>query len=467
MTLLRDSDLRRTQELRLALLPRPPRSPAARHAAVAAVWAVALFLTVLLGQYITRSTFIFFWVAVLYAAWSTGLVTAIALSVLSVLAVSWLFVPPVHTFDMPSAAELLTFGIFVLVAGIVSRLTTTAVSAQRRTAEQARELSELAGRLEEQAIELEQQTEEAQSLAEELADANERLRATKSAAEEERFAAESARSSAEEANRAKSEFLTMMSHELRTPLNAIAGYAELLAMGIRGPVTPEQLKDLTRITGAQRHLLSLINDLLNFAKLDAGRVVFRVEEVQMSEVLAAVEPLLGPQMEAKRIRYACERCPPDLTAWADAEKIHQVLVNLLSNAAKYTPADGEVRVWCTADELEVTVHVRDTGSGIPRDRLQDVFDPFVQVARTATQPLEGTGLGLAISREIVRALGGRIWVESELGKGSTFCFTLHRLRQPELASAGNRFRLDISPPAAGWPSPEPSLRASLSRPSAP
>jgi signal transduction histidine kinase len=430
---------------------------------------VALFLTVLLGAYISRSTFIFFWVAVLYAAWSSGFTLALLLALLSVLAVDWLFVPPVHTFDLPDAPELLMFGIFVLVSGTVSRLTSTAVRAQRRTEEQTRELADLAVRLEEQAVEMEQQTEEAQSLAEELADANERLLATSMTAEQERHAAESARASAEEANRAKSEFLTMMSHELRTPLNAIAGYAELLAMGIRGPVTSEQLEDLTRITRAQRHLLSLINDLLNFAKLDAGRVVFKVEEVRLADVLAAVEPLVGPQMQAKHIRYSWERCPPDLTAWADAEKVHQVLVNLLSNAAKFTPAEGEVRVWCSIDEREVTVHVRDTGSGIPRERLQDVFDPFVQVARTSTQPLEGTGLGLAISREIVRALGGRIWVESEMGRGSTFSFTLHRQRQPELAQAGNRFLLGVSPPAAGWPAPTPSptpipsLRASLSR----
>jgi signal transduction histidine kinase len=306
-------------------------------------------------------------------------------------------------------------------------------------------------------VELEQQSEESQALAEELEESNEQLLASTEAAE-------AARLAAEQANRAKSEFLTMMSHELRTPLNAIAGYTELLDIGVRGPVTPEQREDLGRITRAQRHLLSLINDLLNFARLDAGRVQFRVEEVRLARVFEGVEPLVGPLLQARNIAFAWDRCDPTLTAWTDDDKVQQVLVNLLSNAAKFTPEGGEVRVWCDASPREVTIYVRDNGVGIPAERLTDVFDPFVQVGRSPAQPLEGTGLGLAISREIVRALGGRIWVESEVGVGSTFAFTLPRERRADVPAAGGQVLLGVSPPAVGWPMPTPVGTPAVRRP---
>ena len=236
----------------------------------------------------------------------------------------------------------------------------------------------------------------------------------------------SARRHAEAANRAKSEFLAMMSHELRTPLNAIGGYAQLLEMGVRGPVTPDQREDLERIERSQRHLLGLINDVLNFAKLEAGRVQFAIGRVPMRDILLGVEALVLPQLHAKGLRYVDVGECRDVAVHADEEKARQVLINLLSNAVKFTPAGGEIRVACEADEQSVRTSVTDSGVGIPADRLEAIFEPFVQVDRGLTSRQEGTGLGLAISRDLARHMGGDLVAASTIGAGSTFTLTLPR-----------------------------------------
>jgi signal transduction histidine kinase len=235
-----------------------------------------------------------------------------------------------------------------------------------------------------------------------------------------------ARADAEAANRAKMDFLAVMSHELRTPLNAIGGYAELLEMGIRGPINDQQRADLERIRRSQRHLLSLINDVLNFAKLEAGHLDLAQEPLPMAELLADLEPLIGPQMSAKQLEYTVEACAPEIQAYADPEKVRQVLLNLISNAIKFTPPRGRVTVSCALREGVVEVGVRDTGVGVPADKLERIFDPFVQLDRAYTSGHEGTGLGLSISRDLSRAMGGDISVESEEGHGSTFILTLPR-----------------------------------------
>ena len=235
-----------------------------------------------------------------------------------------------------------------------------------------------------------------------------------------------ARAEAEEANKAKSEFLANMSHELRTPLNAIGGYAELLSTGIRGPVTDVQRADIERITRNQRHLLSLINDILNFAKLEAGRVRFDPENVSMNEALGQLEALVAPQLHQKQMQYDYQCCDPSFTAFVDPERLQQILLNLLSNAIKFTPAGGQIRVVCTATPDRMLVRVHDTGVGIPTDRLEHIFEPFVQLDRGQSGSGIGTGLGLAISRDLARAMGGDLTAESTLDAGSTFTLSLPR-----------------------------------------
>jgi signal transduction histidine kinase len=242
-----------------------------------------------------------------------------------------------------------------------------------------------------------------------------------------RAEAEQAQRLAEGANRAKSDFLATMSHELRTPLNAIAGYAELMEMGLRGPVTDVQREDLARIQKSQRHLLSLVNDVLNFARIDAGRVHYDLADVPLDEVLADVGPLVTPQLEAKGLAFETDGARDGagpLTVRADREKVAQILLNLLSNAIKFTPSGGRVAVACDERDGKVLVRVTDTGIGIPEEQREAIFEPFVQVQRGLTRTAEGTGLGLAISRDLARAMGGDIEVESAPGAGSTFTLEL-------------------------------------------
>ncbi|MGK2963376.1 MAG: ATP-binding protein [Gemmatimonadaceae bacterium] len=241
-----------------------------------------------------------------------------------------------------------------------------------------------------------------------------------------------ARQVAEGANAAKTQFLAVMSHELRTPLNAIGGYAELLLMGLRGPLTPDQRGDLERIQRSQRNLLSLINDILNYAKLDAGRVEFSMAVVPLHPLLLELEPLITPQLRARKLSYEYAGCADSLSVWADSEKVRQVLLNLLSNAIKFTEAGGAITIDCAGDGPVARVIVRDTGLGIPDDKLTTIFEPFVQLERKLTSSNhEGTGLGLAISRDLARGMGGELTVESKVGDGSVFHLTLPRERPPE------------------------------------
>jgi PAS domain S-box-containing protein len=233
-----------------------------------------------------------------------------------------------------------------------------------------------------------------------------------------------ARAEAERANRAKSEFLAVMSHELRTPLNAIGGYAELMEMGIRGPVTPQQREDLRRVQTSQRHLLGLINEVLNYAKLETGTVHYDIADVRVRDALVGVEALVAPQAQAKDLALTIAPCPPELAVRADAEKVRQILVNLLSNAVKFTDRGGGVELTCVGAGASVHVVVRDTGIGIPADQLDRIFEPFVQVRADLTRTAEGTGLGLAISRDLARGMGGDLTAESTPGVGSTFTLSL-------------------------------------------
>jgi len=296
--------------------------------------------------------------------------------------------------------------------------------AAREVAEQRREeVEQLNAQLQQQALELEQQIEEAQQLTEELEISNVQLQeATESA--------EQAQRDAVAANAAKSEFLAAMSHELRTPLNAIAGYLQLVAMGIHGPVNAAQRAALLRAQRSQEHLLSLINDVLSFAKLEAGRIEYYMEEVSLAAAAAAVEPMIEPQFAANSIAFD-DRIPPQVIVYADRDKVQQILLNLLSNAVKFTEPGGRVTMEATAcdDRPDVVcLEVTDTGCGIPPDKLEAIFDPFTQVNRRLTRPTEGTGLGLSISRDLARGMGGDLRVSSVEGEGATFTLTLRDAR---------------------------------------
>jgi len=240
---------------------------------------------------------------------------------------------------------------------------------------------------------------------------------------------------AEEANRAKAQFLTTMSHELRTPLNAIDGYAELLEMGLRGPVTPAQAADLARIRRSQRHLLALVNDVLNFARLEAGRIEWDIRDVSLDDALQSVESMLRPQLEAKQIAYHRHDCDDGVLVHGDEEKLRQILVNLVGNAYKFTEPGGEVSIHCDVGEREVRIRVRDTGRGIPTEKLPTIFDPFVQVDRHLNHDSQqGIGLGLAISRDLARGMHGDLGVASAPGVGSEFVLTVPRGGVPARAA---------------------------------
>ena len=231
---------------------------------------------------------------------------------------------------------------------------------------------------------------------------------------------------AEASSRAKSEFLAAMSHELRTPLNAIGGYTELLDVGVAGEVSPQQREYLVRIRSAQQHLLSLINDLLNYSRIEAGQVTYEIGPIGISPLLERVCELVEVQASGKGLTLSVQECPEEVTALADRVKVEQIMLNLVSNAIKFTPRRGSVVLTCGQNDEKVFIEVSDTGPGIPEDKHGAIFEPFVQLGRSLTQVQEGVGLGLAISRDLARAMHGDLTLESTLGQGARFRLTLRK-----------------------------------------
>jgi PAS domain S-box-containing protein len=230
---------------------------------------------------------------------------------------------------------------------------------------------------------------------------------------------------AKQANKAKADFLAMMSHELRTPLNAIGGYTQLMLDGIPTPPTEGQQNFLMRTAKAQKHLLGLIETVLTHAKLEAGRTTYRITDVRAHEILDVIDPMTAPQRAAKRLAYQCEGCDPALQFRADKDKVVQILLNILSNATKFTPADGTITVSTAVPSPGVgAISVRDTGIGMSPEELDLVFEPFVQFDSRLSRESSGTGLGMPISRDLARGMGGDLVATSERGVGSTFTLSL-------------------------------------------
>lgn len=243
-----------------------------------------------------------------------------------------------------------------------------------------------------------------------------------------RYEAEEARRRAEEANHSKVDFLRAMSHEMRTPLNAIGGYVQLLQLGARGTLSPEVRRDLERMERNHLQVTRLINDVLHFAKLEAGRIEFAPQRFSVAQLMSDLGDYVEPQ-EVEDHRLDIRPCATDVTVWADMDKVTQILVNLISNAIKHTPKGTSIEVFCPESPRlhgHVAIAVRDAGPGIPPEKQAAIFEPFVQIGRALNHPVEGLGLGLAIARDLARGMGGDVSVESVVGEGTTFALLLPR-----------------------------------------
>jgi signal transduction histidine kinase len=284
----------------------------------------------------------------------------------------------------------------------------------------------MAGEVEGSHEELSQQYEEAQALAEELEQANQELEMALGEAD-------LAREEAETANRAKGDFLATMSHEIRTPINAILGYAELLELGLSGPVTEAQAGQLERIRLSGRHLVGLVDQVLDFARIESGTLKVERRPASASAAVETALTVIRPQAEKKGVRLE-SGCGDGVRYQGDPQRVEQILANLLSNAVKFTPDGGRASVVCAAAGGAppgrdgagswVRVTVEDTGAGIEAEQLGRIFEPFVQVDSGYTRRHEGTGLGLAISLRLARSMGGELSVESAVGEGSRFTLWL-------------------------------------------
>jgi signal transduction histidine kinase len=268
-----------------------------------------------------------------------------------------------------------------------------------------------------------------------LRDVTDRKRAEERASQldEERLA----RVEAEAASRTKSEFLAMMSHELRTPLNAVIGYAELLNLGISGPLTDDQHTQVSRILTSARHLLALVNEILDLSRVDAGRLSLARVVARPEHALDAAMAVVQPMAEGRGIIITFDRTGADEASYeGDEIRVRQILVNLLTNAVKFTDPGGRVTVRCGIARRPdpearlqgvgpwIYLRVEDTGIGIPPEQISAIFDPFVQVDSTPSRTREGSGLGLTISRRLARLMRGDLSVKSSIGEGSTFTLWL-------------------------------------------
>lgn len=227
-----------------------------------------------------------------------------------------------------------------------------------------------------------------------------------------------------EIDQLKSEFLANMSHELRTPLNSVIGFSELILDGIDGEITPKQRRFLSNIHRSGKILLQLIDDILDMAKIEAGKIEFHPEEVSLDSVIQAVKEITFPLAEEGRLHFEIEVSEGSPKVIADKRRLEQILINLVTNAIKFTPEGGSIKISVVEQEQVFQVSVSDTGIGMEEEDLGVIFEAFRQLESSLTKRYKGVGLGLAITKKLVQMHKGKIWVESKLGQGSKFTFTL-------------------------------------------
>jgi signal transduction histidine kinase len=247
--------------------------------------------------------------------------------------------------------------------------------------------------------------------------------------------AQLARDRAERVSREKSELIAIVSHELRTPLAAIGGYAELLVLGVHGMLSDSQRADALRIQEAQAHILRLVDDLVGYTKLEAGRLRFDVADIIVADAIQGIVALVRPQAAHKGIELMIEAQRVEAIVRADEERLRQIVLNLLANAIKFTPAGGRVSITCVTSNSHVEIVIRDNGIGIPAEKLESVFEPYVQLDESRSARMSGWGLGLAISRDMARAMGGDLTATSASGEGAAFVLRLPR--STRIASIAN------------------------------
>jgi signal transduction histidine kinase len=250
-----------------------------------------------------------------------------------------------------------------------------------------------------------------------------------------------ARKIAEAATRAKSDFLASMSHELRTPMNSVIGFSEMILDGIYGGVQPEVREAVEAIRNSGGHLLGLINDVLDISRIEAGRMELHLAENAIGDCVETVSTRMASLAREKGLELRTETESGLPICMCDLQRITQVLYNLVGNAVKFTQ-NGAVKIGVHMDERNFVFSVMDTGVGIPKSEFESIFHEFQQVDSSIARETQGTGLGLAITKRIVEMHGGRIWVESTVGRGSTFQFTLPRAKHLRNTRCGERRHLD-------------------------
>ena len=354
-----------------------------RFAAALIAALLALGISLLLREYISKVIFVFFFAAIAFTSWFSGFWLALGVVIFAIASVNYFLMHPVNTFgfDPPTVIAIAMFGsVAFFVSWISDQMRVAADLANQR----ALQLEEQAVELEEQAAQLETQVEVAES-----------------------------------ANRAKGQFMAVMSHELRTPLNAIVGYTDLLHSEVTGPLTSSQRTHLERIRASSWHLLDLIQDVLSFSRIEAGRETLRISDVDAIELTRDAVNYIERIADEKRLRIECELPYEHLTIVTDPQKLRQILLNLLSNAVKFTD-DGGVGIRLRSDDDDVYFEVWDSGPGIDGKNLELIFEPFRQLDQSTTRVKGGIGLGLPVSRRLAHLLGGTLTVKSEPGDGTKF-----------------------------------------------